>query len=260
MTQPRRLDGRVALITGGGRGLGLAVARRFVAEGARVAVLDRSEVALAEAARGLGDSAICVSGDVTVPEDNERAVAATVQAWGRLDVFIGNAAIFDRFATLAELEPAGLPVAFHELFDINVLGNLLGARTALPHLQASSGCVVFTASVASLGAGRGGILYTASKHAVVGVVHALAREFAPLGVRVNAVAPGAIDTELSGLATLDQERFAVRERVAERGLPLGAIPQPDDYAGLYVTLAAESDNRALTGSILTADSGLTVGR
>ncbi|HJU17592.1 MAG TPA: 3-(cis-5,6-dihydroxycyclohexa-1,3-dien-1-yl)propanoate dehydrogenase [Stellaceae bacterium] len=253
------LDGQVALVTGGGSGIGRAVVARFVEEGARVGVMERVAARAEELRTQFGDSVAGIAGDVAQFADNERAVAETVRAFGRLDVFVGNAGIFDVYARLAELAADRLAQAYDELFAVNVKGCLLGAKAALPELQKTAGAMLFTASVAGLNSGGGGALYTASKHAVVGLVRELAAELGP-DIRVNGVAPGGTMTDLRGLSTLQQDdrsQFANPD-IAERlraGNPLQIALMPDDLAGAYVFLASRRNARGITGTILTVDAG-----
>jgi NAD(P)-dependent dehydrogenase (short-subunit alcohol dehydrogenase family) len=256
------LDGQVALVTGGGSGIGRAVVARFVEEGARVAVLDR----VAERSEALrsefGDKVIALAGDVAQLADNKQAVAATVQAFGQLDIFVGNAGIFDVYAPLAEFPEDTLSAAFDELFAVNVKGCVFGAKAAFPELAKTEGSIVYTASVAGLNSGGGGSLYTASKHAVVGLIRQLAVEFGPR-VRVNGVAPGGTITDLRGLATLHQEtssQFTAPD-IADRlrdGNPLQVALQPDDIAGAYVFLASKRGAGSITGTVVTVDAGATL--
>jgi NAD(P)-dependent dehydrogenase (short-subunit alcohol dehydrogenase family) len=250
------LEGKTALVTGGGSGIGRAVVERYVEEGAEVGVLELVEERVEELNDAYPDAVHAVRGDVTDYADDERAVAETVDRFGSLDVFVGNAGIFDDAVHLADLSPADIEAGFEELFRVNVLGYLLGAKAALPELLATEGCMVFTASYSSFYPATGGILYTPSKHAVAGIVRQLAYELAPK-VRVNAVAPGYAPTNISGVDALDQESSsAVPEEIDER-YPLG-IPAAEEYAGYYVLLASERDSRASTGAIVEADSGLHV--
>jgi len=255
------LDGQVALVTGGGSGIGRAVVARFVEEGARVVVMDRVPSRAAALRSEFGDAMIALAGDVSQYVDNEQAVAAAVEAFGRLDVFVGNAGIFDVYAPLAELDEDALSASFDELFAVNVKGCLFGAKAALPELLKTEGAMVFTASVAGLNSGGGGVLYTASKHAVVGIIRQLAVEIGPK-VRVNGVAPGGTITDLRGLTTLHQEgssQFA-EPGIADRlraGNPLQIALQPDDIAGAYLFLGSKSA-RGITGTVVTVDAGATL--
>src|SRR6516165_3472685 len=180
------LDGQVALVTGGGSGIGRAVVARFIEEGASVGVVERVASRTEELRSEFGDRVVGIPGDVAQLADNKRAVAETVRGFGRLDVFVGNAGIFDVYASVADLPEGQLERAFDELFGVNVKGVIYGARAALPELRKTAGSMVFTASVAGLNSGGGGALYTASKHAVVGLIRQLAVEVGPR-VRVNGV-------------------------------------------------------------------------
>jgi NAD(P)-dependent dehydrogenase (short-subunit alcohol dehydrogenase family) len=253
------LDGSVALVTGGGSGIGRAIVARFIDEGARVGVLDRVPARAAQIRADFGAAVVTVPGDVTRREDNTRAVAETVKAFGRLDIFVGNAGVFDNFLPLAEFPEERLSQAFDELFGVNVKGYLLGAKAALPELLKTEGCMVFTASVAGFNSGGGGAIYTASKHAVVGLIRQLAVELAPR-VRVNGVAPGGTITDLRGLAALGQDGRThwtapdAEERL-RAGNPLQLAIEPSDLAGAYVLLASRTSARAMTGEIITVDAG-----
>ena len=150
------LDGQVALVTGGGSGIGRAVVERFVQEGARVGVLERVAERAEQLRRDFPGQVEAVQGDVTHLADNRRAVDATLSAFNRLDIFVGNAGLFDNFLFLADFPEDKLSDAFDELFAVNVKGYVLGAKVALPELMKSRGCMVFTASVASFNAAGGG--------------------------------------------------------------------------------------------------------
>src|SRR6266700_3630166 len=235
------LDGQVALVTGGGSGIGRAVVARYIEEGARVGVMERVATRADQLRAEFGDKVVGISGDVALLADNKRAVAETVRAFGKLDVFVGNAGIFDVYAAVAEMPEEQLSRAYDELFAVNVKGLLWGVKAALSELAKSKGAIVFTASVAGLNSGGGGALYTASKHAVVGLVRELAIELAP--VRVNGVAPGGTITDLRGLQSLgndDRSQFSAPD-MAERlqaGNPLHIALVPDDLAWAYVFLAS----------------------
>lgn len=252
------LDGKVALITGGGSGIGRAIVERFVEEGARVGVLERVPERVQQLNMDFGKAVVAVQGDVTRLEDNRRAVDETVQAFGRLDIFIGNAGVFDLYTSLAELPDEKLSEAFDELFGINVKGYMLGAKAALPELEKTEGCMIFTASVAGFDPGGGGVLYTASKHAVVGMVRQLASELAPK-IRVNGVAPGGTITDLRGLSTLGQSGPRAqppdREERMRARTPLQIALHGRDLTGAYLLLASKENARGITGIVIRVDAG-----
>lgn len=252
-----RLAGKVALVTGGSSGIGLGVVRRFLEEGARVGVVGRSLDRLDQVCQEGGDRVVTIQGDVASYATNRRAVAETVAAFGQLDVFVGNAGVFDNFVTLRDVPEERLDAAFDELFSINVKGYLLGARAALAELERTGGCIVFTGSTSSVAPGFGGIFYVAAKHAVVGLTRQLAWELAPT-IRVNAVALGYVPTNLGALGTLEQQKGTAPPEAVLPRIPLRYVPSVDDVAGLYVTLAAPRDNRFVTGSVLLADGGQTM--
>lgn len=250
-----RLEGKVVVFTGAGGGIGLSATRRFVAEGANVVAVDISE-RVREATADLGDAVIPVVADVSTWEGNREAVDAAVGAWGRLDVLVANAGITDGAQPLEDIAGEDLARAFHELFDVNVLAMLLGARAALPELIKTSGSIVLTGSFASTHAAGGGVLYTSSKHAVLGVVRQLAYEFAP-DVRVNGIAPGVAPTRLTGLASLGQgSTDSVLDGTAAI-LPLQRVPDVADFDGAF-TLLASDEAAIMTGSMMTIDSGLSI--
>jgi 2,3-dihydroxy-2,3-dihydrophenylpropionate dehydrogenase len=251
------LEGHVALVTGGASGIGRGVVERFIAEGARVGVLDLNEARLKEIERTHGDRVAAVAGTATSMEDNRRAVDKTLEAFGRLDTFIGNAALFDGFVPLVDIEPERLGPAFDELFGVNVKGCLYGAKAALAPLLESRGSIILTASFASFHPAGGGSLYTSSKHAVLGLVRQLAYEFAPK-VRVNAVAPGVAATNMRGLAAFDQGILQSLDPLAHKAMPLQSIPQPEDYAGVFLFLAHRDLSGMITGSVVVADSGIEI--
>jgi NAD(P)-dependent dehydrogenase (short-subunit alcohol dehydrogenase family) len=253
-----RLDGKAAVVTGAASGIGRAVVHAFVEAGARVLAFDRDAEQL-EALRS--DGVGVVAGDVRSPDDNARAAAACAEAFGRLDVFVGNAGVFDRNATLESLEPEELEGVFGEIYGVNVLGYLQGVRACLPGLSERGGAVVLTVSNSAFHAGSGGgILYASSKSAVVGVIHQLAWELAP-GIRVNGVSPGGTLTGLrvgsslgGGVHFSDPARS---EAAIRSGNPLRVLPTPEDHAPLYVLLASDA-SRVMTGTILESDGGLSV--
>lgn len=255
------LDGEVVLITGGASGLGRAIAERFVEEGARLAVLDRAAERLAALAGAHPGSIEPVAGDVRSFADNQRAVEACLVRFGKLDCAIGNAGLWDYSVSLDALPAEKIDAAFDELFHVNVKGYLHLAKAALPALVRSSGALIFTVSNAGFDPAGGGPLYTASKHAVVGLIRQLAYELAP-AVRVNGVAPGPIETDLRGPGALGLADRSIGSlnlsAVAAPNVPLGKIPATSDYAGGYMFLASRRDSRPATGGVVKLDGGIAV--
>lgn len=249
------LDGKVVVFTGASGGIGHATVSRFVEEGARVVAVDVSPK-VAELATSLGPAVIAVTGSVASWEVNQEAARTALDAWGRIDVFVGNAGIFDGMVPLEDIAGDRLPQAFQELFAINVLGPLLGVRACTEELVARRGTVILTGSFAGANTAGGGILYTASKHALHGAVRQLAYELAP-SVRVNAVAPGVAATQMRGISALGQEPGDAVVDGTREALPLREIPDFDAYAAMF-TLLASDQTAAMTGSIVSIDSGLGI--
>src|SRR3569623_1250986 len=235
------LEGQIVLLTGGASGLGAAILDRFLEEGASVTVLDRTPDRLDGLAAANADRLFVVQGDVRSLDDNRRAVERTVERFGALDCAIGNAGIWDYSTSLDALPAERIDPAFDEIFHVNVKGYLNLAKAALPPLVRSSGSMIFTVSNAGFDPAGGGPLYTASKHAVVGLIRQLAYEFAP-AVRVNGVAPGPIDTALRGPGALGLAETSISSvnlsAVAGPNVPLGHVPATAAYAGGYVILAS----------------------
>lgn len=260
MSQPETRAGtpRCVLLTGGASGIGRAVVDEFIRLGDHVVVLDRSDPD-----DDLAEIATVVVGDVRLPEDNQRAVETALERHGRLDVFVGNAGIHDGGLGVLDLTASELEEVVRTVFDVDVMGYLLGAKAAAKELIASRGCMVFTLSdaafvVSGVGAGVG---YAIAKHASLGLVRHLAASLAP-DVRVNAVAPGGVVTGLrkasagEGLAPLFDDPSEVEEQV--RGLnPLRTMLTPDQIAPLYTFLASPAAT-GMTGEVLRPDGGLSV--
>jgi len=256
------LEGKVALVTGAGSGIGRAIVAAYLAEGARVVAFDLSAERLEQLSSKAGESLIAVRGDVRLLDDNRRAVAAAAEHFGRLDVFVGNAGVFDGFTPVRELAERPVDALFEEVFAVNVKGYLYGVMASLPELLKSRGNVIFTASSAGFYPGGGGPIYTASKHAVVGLIRQLAYELAP-DVRVNGVAPGMTITDLRSASVLPAresmfDRPDIEDQAKQRTTLRIAI-HPEDHTGCYVLLASDR-SRAMTGAILNSDGGTGVRR
>ncbi|WP_326565276.1 SDR family NAD(P)-dependent oxidoreductase [Amycolatopsis rhabdoformis] len=251
---PARLEGSVALVTGAGSGIGAGVMRRFVREGARVVAMGRGADRLREAVEPLGPAVVAMPGDVTDPADCRDAVDLALSHFGKLDVLVPNAGMYDQNAALSQLSLEELEAAYAEVFTVNVKGALLTVHAALPALIESRGSIIFTGSISSLQAGFGGALYVPSKHAVAGLAKQLAFELAGR-VRVNTVAAGYVTTDLVGPQALGGgSSLPDVDRVVHR-LPTGFAPGPDDIAGVYAMLASRMDGAAVTGAVFSVDSG-----
>ncbi len=248
-----------ALITGGASGLGRAIAERFLAEGAKVAVMDKSVEALKIIEHELG--VMGIHGDVRDLQDNHTAVAKTCAELGKLDTLIANAGIWDWGVAAKDLPLDKVDEAFHEVFDVNVKGYLFSALAAREALAATQGSITFTLSNAAFHPGGGGVLYTASKHAVVGLIKQLASEFAPT-IRVNGVAPAAIPTDLRGPRALNLDNRTLADtplkKIVGGVLPLPFLPSAEDYTAHYVLLAAKQQSRTMTGSVIECDCGFAI--
>lgn len=256
------LQGEVAVVTGGAAGLGRAIVDRFVAEGMKVAVLDRSTKNLVALKETHGDSVLGIEGDVRRLASHQQVAAECLQVFGKIDCLIGNAGIWDYSTPLVDIPDDRIDAAFDEVFQINVKGYLLAVKACLPALVQSRGSVILTASNAGFYPAGGGPLYTGSKHAVVGLVKQLAYELGPV-VRVNAVAPGGIGgSDLRGPAALDLQDRSIStlplDEMLAGILPTGRMATAAEYAGAYVLLASRRDNFPATGAVLNFDGGIGV--
>lgn len=250
------LAGQVVIVTGAGGGIGQGIVDRFVHEGARVTAVDSDAERLEALAGHYGDAVKTMVVDVADWDANRGAVDATLKAFGRLDCFVGNAGIFDHGMRLDAMDGSDIPRAAAELLGVNLVGYLLGVRAAVDALRASRGNVILTGSFASTEPSGGGILYTISKHGVVGAVRQLAYELAP-DIRVNGVSPGVAPTVLKGVSSLGQVEQSAVFPGTEALLPLARMPEPRDFGGIYAFLASR-DAAHITGSMFPVDSGLAV--
>ncbi|MBS1895528.1 MAG: SDR family oxidoreductase [Actinobacteria bacterium] len=251
----RRLAERVALVTGAGSGIGRGVAERLVEEGAKVVAMGRRPEPLEALREACGAELVePVVADVSRYEDCARGVEAALARWGRLDVAIPNAGVYDARLRLAGTDPAVLDRAFDELFAVNVKGALFTARAAIDALAEQQGAIVFTASLSSVAPGFGGALYVPSKHAIAGLTRQLALELAGR-VRVNAVALGYVASDLAAPVELGAGKVLSEPEVVAKRIPTGRAALPADVAGVYAMLASPADGSAITGSVVLVDGG-----
>ncbi len=248
MTDQGRLAGKVAVITGAGSGMGLAAARRFVAEGARVVLADLHVENGHRAAEELGDAARFTRCDVAVEDDVAAAVALATDAFGRLDVMFNNAGIGGAFGPITEIEVDDWDTTFHVLVRGVFLGTKHAARVLID--QGEGGAIINTASIAGLGGGAGPQAYSAAKAAVVNLSTTTALELAPHGVRVNAICPGVIFTPL--MHTGDE---ADAEAMVADLQPLPRRGEADDIAATALWLASD-DAAFVSGEAIRVDGAL----
>lgn len=250
-----RLQDKRAIITGGGSGIGLAAARRFAQEGARVVLAGRREQPLRDAARECGPGASYVVSDVSRLEDNRRLFEATVSRLGGLDVFIANAGYEGVSAPLVEYP---LEV-FDEVMSVNVRGAFLGLKCAIPAMQPKGGSIVIVSSIGGIKArGAGNSAYIAAKHAEIGLMRTAAAECAPLGIRINCVLPGPTDTRM--IRAIEERRSPGSPEQARAAImasvPLKRYGTPEEMAELILFLASDEASFC-TGGVYAADGGLS---
>jgi 3-oxoacyl-[acyl-carrier protein] reductase len=246
-----KLKNKVAIVTGASKGIGAGIAKSLAAEGAAVVVnyassKEGADRVVAEIA-GKGGKAVAVQGDVSNASDVQRLFAETKRAFGKLDVLVNNAGVY-QFAALGEITEE----QFHRLFNTNVLGLILASQEAAKLFGPEGGSIINIGSTASRLTPPMTAVYTATKGAVDAVTHVLAKELGPKKIRVNSINPGMVETEgvhSSGIIGSDFQKQM------EAQTPLGRIAQPDDIAPIAVFLAS-ADSGWLTGEILLASGGL----
>lgn len=247
-----RFDGKVVVVTGAGSGMGRAAARRFASEGARVVVADIVEPAgkeTVELITAAGGEAVFQPVDTSRWESVEALVAAAVATYGKLDVYVNNAGI------LEQMKAVDLPLeTWDKVINVNLRGYFYGCKAALPELVKTKGNIVMTASVAGLGSRAGGTAYTVSKFGTVGLIRQVAADYAADGVRVNGVAPGAIETGMTRPMLEDDAGKAQLDMMLAVMVPMGRMGQPEEIADVMAFLASD-DARYVTGTVVTVDGG-----
>ncbi len=251
-------DGTVALITGAANGIGLATALAFAAKGAKVVAVDKDGAGAektAAAIKAKGGLAIAKAADVTRSADVAAYVKATLDAYGRIDCFFNNAGIEGQVAPIVDYDEA----MFDAVLAVNVKGVFLGLRHVLPvMMRQGSGSVVNTSSVAGLTGTPNMSAYVASKHAVLGLTKTAAGEVARMGVRVNAVCPGPIDTRMIHAieAQINPADPALVEQKYHAAIPVGRYGTADEVAEMVLFLCAAGSGN-ITGAHFVIDGGRT---
>ena len=245
----KKLQGKVAIVTGASKGIGAAIAKALAAEGASVVVNYASSKSGADAVLSAitkaGGKAIAVQGDVSTSAGAQGVIDAAVKAYGHIDVLVNNSGVYE-FAPLEQVTPQH----FHRHFDVNVLGLLLTTQAAAKHLGPGAS-IINVSSVVTSATPPNSAVYTATKGAVDAITGVLAKELGPRKIRVNSINPGVVETEGTHSAGFIGSEF---EKAHVAQVPLGRIGQPDDVADVAVFLAS-NDSRWLTGEKLVASGG-----
>jgi len=241
-----RLTHKVAIITGGGSGIGKAIAQAFVREGAQVVISGRNQVKLQSAAKEIGPNCVPVTCDVADPAEITSLVNAAVEKFKRVDILVNNAGVLlpGTAETLSD-------EVWEQTFNTNVRGVWQLSRAVLPHMRAGGGgSIINMGSVLSSLGARNRVAYAASKGAVLAMTKAMALDHAAENIRVNCICPGIVETEM--VAAFGMDESARKQRIAMH--PAGRFGQPDDLAGMAVLLASD-ESMWITGSAFTVDGG-----
>ncbi len=250
-----RLDGKVAIITGAARGIGAAAARIFAAEGARLVLADMLEAPLVALARDIGSAATAHVTDVSDEAAMQALAEGTVARHGRIDAALLNAGIEGAVTSLVDY-PADM---FDRVMAVNVRGVWLGLKHVMLAMAATGGSIVITSSTSGIRATPNLCAYTASKHAVIGLMRSAALEGAAQKIRVNTVNPSPIDTPM--ITALEQKRGLAgrNDQPMARGTPLGRYGTPEEVARLMLFLASD-ESSFCTGGVYMVDGGVSAGR
>ncbi len=244
----KSLENKVAVVTGGGSGIGLATAQSLIDDGAKVVIVGRAQATLDRAAAALGSKAVGIVGDVTRSQDLDRVFRSIRARHGKIDVLFVNAGIAE-FLPVEEADPAH----FDRLFETNVKGAYFTIKHALEHLNDNASIVLNTSVVNAVGL-PGASVYSATKAALRSFARSLAVELAPRGIRVNAVAPGLTETPLIGKLGLEKEAVEAFGQQVVQQTPAGRVAQPKEIANVAAFLASPQSSY-VNGAEFAVDGG-----
>lgn len=248
-----KLQGKNAVITGAASGMGKAMALLFAREGASVVVADIQQAAVdavVEEIAAAGGQARGVAANVTKEEDVARMIDTAVESFGKLDILVNNAGVMDGMMS-AEAVTDDM---WNRVIDVNVTGPMRAIRKAIPIMkEQGQGVIINTASVGGLFGSRAGLAYTASKHAVVGMTKNVGFQYGTLGIRCNAIAPGAVATNI-GLGGSQPDPYGLEQAMVGMGLQRTAPGEPEYIASVALFLASD-DAKFVNGTVVTADGG-----
>jgi NAD(P)-dependent dehydrogenase (short-subunit alcohol dehydrogenase family) len=249
-----KLSGKVAVVTGAASGMGKAIAELFAAEGAKVVVSDLNADAAQAVVSGIeaaGGTAMAILANVAREEDVQQLIDKTVEAYGTVDILVNNAGIMDNFAPAGEVTDE----LWERVFAVNTTGPMRTTRKVLPiFLEKKQGVIVNIASVGGLFGSRAGAAYTASKHAVIGFTKNVGYQYANLGIRCNAIAPGGVNTNI-GATIKSPSEFGMGRAMTGMAINPRA-GEPEEIAMVALFLASD-DSSFLNGTVITADAGWT---
>ncbi len=251
----KRLEGKVALVTGGARGIGRAVCEAYADEGARVAVADLLEAEAVHTADALGENGMAVAMDVTDPDAIRTGVKAVEAHWGGIDILVNNAGIF-KMAPIGQVTRED----YRRQFDVNVGGTIFASQAVVPGMRKrGGGAIINFASQAGRRGEANVTIYCSTKAAVISITQSLALEFASDNIRVNAIAPGVIDTPMwdvvdAQFAEFERKPIGHKKREVGEAVPLGRMGVPADIADPCVFLAS-NEARYITAQTLNVDGG-----